>query len=325
MRELTVTSAFTTWTLDPVMAVLVVVLGVWYVRRARRADGWPLSRTLNFLGLGLGTVLAVTVTFVGAYDDTLFWPRALQVITLLAISPLFLANGAPFTLLLETMPDGPRRDRVRRVLSSRAVAVLTSPPAGTAALVVTPWLLYFTPLYELTLRNAVADEAVKVALVVIGIVYYWARLQIDPMPRSYPHMLSMGITFAEAMFDGALGLTIMLRHHPLAASYYEAVHRTWGPSIHRDQQIGGGLLWMVGDFAGMPFLVVLAIRMLRQDRAEAERVDRELDAEQERLVAAQTAEGVVVDEPEMMRPWWETDPVLSRRYGTGGRRQPPAP
>ncbi|MCP2340108.1 cytochrome c oxidase assembly protein [Actinomadura rupiterrae] len=322
MRELTVGSALASWTVDPAMLVLVVALAAWYLLSARRADGWPLSRTLNFVGLGLGSVLAVTVTFVGAYDGTLFWPRALQVITLLAVSPLFLANGAPFSLLLETMPNGPRRDRVKRVLDSRAVAVLTSPPAGTAALVVTPWLLYFSPLYELTLRNAAADEAVKIALVLIGLVYYWARLQVDPMPRSYPHVLSMGITFAEAMFDGALGLTIMLRHHPLAASYYEHVHRTWGPSVHRDQQIGGGLLWMVGDFAGMPFLVVLAIRMLRQDRVEAERVDRELDAEQERQVAERAAEGVVVDEPEMMRPWWETDPVLSRRYGTGGRRPP---
>jgi hypothetical protein len=84
-----------------------------------------------------------------------------------------------------------------------------------------------------------------------------------------------------------------------------------------DHTIGGGVLWMVGDLAGLPFLGALFVRMFRQDRTEARKIDRELDvrAAQERATALEVTGDA--GEPEMMRPWWETDPVLSKRYGTG--------
>ncbi len=309
MPELTLGRMFTEWTLDPAAAAVVLVLGGWYVRAMRKVPDWPVSRAVNFLGLGLGSVVLATMSFVGAYDDTLFWTRALQVITLLAISPLFLANGAPLTLLLTTARNP---GRVERVLKGPIARVLTFPPVGTALLVVTPWVLYFTPLYEAVLRHTAVDEAVTLGILLIGFVYFWARLQIDPLPSEYPHVVSMGITFAEAMFDGALGLTLIFMPHPLVSSYYETLHRTWGPSLRMDQVIGGGILWMVGDLAGLPFLAALFVRMFRQDRKDAERIDRELDAEAP--VNAQGLDGG----PEMMRPWWEDDPILSRRY----RREP---
>jgi cytochrome c oxidase assembly factor CtaG len=319
--DLTLVRVFTEWTLDPVIAVLVVGLGAWYVlamRRVRASGGeWPISRAVNFLGLGLGSAVLVTMSFVGVYDDTLFWVRALQVITLLAISPMFLANGAPFTLLLAALPEA-RRERAERVLRGRFARLLTFPPVGTVLLVLTPWVLYFTPLYDLLLRHAAVDALVEVAVLTIGFLYFWARLQADPMPREYPHLVSVGITFAEAIFDGALGLTLIFMTHPIAGSYYASLHRSWGPSVRMDHIIGGGVLWMTGDLAGLPFLGALFVRMFRQDQREAVTIDRELDVQ-----AAQehAAAGGAAGEPELMRPWWETDPVLSKRYGTGGSRR----
>ncbi|MDX6432976.1 MAG: hypothetical protein QOE54_5342 [Streptosporangiaceae bacterium] len=319
--ELTLARVFTEWTLDPVIVLVVIALGGWYVLAMRRvrATGaeWPISRAVNFLGLGLGSALLVTMSFVGVYDGTLFWVRALQVITLLAISPMFLANGAPFTLLLAALPED-RRARAERVFHGRFARLLTFPPAGTVLLVLTPWVLYFTPLYEVVLRNAAADALAKVTILAIGFLYFWARLQADPMPHEYPHLVSVGITFAEAIFDGALGLTLIFMTHPVAASYYESLHRPWGPSIRMDHVIGGGVLWMTGDLAGLPFLGALFVRMFRQDQNEAAKIDRELDARAAEERAASPAADGADGEPEMMRPWWETDPILSKRYGTGG-------
>jgi cytochrome c oxidase assembly factor CtaG len=319
--ELSFTTLFTQWTFDPAVALAVAVLGGWYMWamwKVRAAgEEWPAGRAVNFLGLGLGSTVLVTMSFVGVYADTLFWTRALQVITLLGISSLFLANGAPLTLLLATLPKTGRA-RAERLLRGPVARLLTFPPVGTALLVATPWVLYFTPLYESVLRHAWTDEAVKLAILAIGFLYFWARLQIDPLPREYPHVVSMGITFAEAVFDGALGLTLIFMTHPVASSYYESLHRDWGPSIRMDHVIGGGILWMVGDLAGLPFLAALFARMFRQDRKEAERIDKELDAQAAAERAARASAGAVEEEgPEMMRPWWETDPILSKRYGTG--------
>jgi cytochrome c oxidase assembly factor CtaG len=318
--ELTLVRVFTEWTFDPVIALLLILLGAWYVlamRRVRAAGGeWAVSRAVNFLGLGLGSAVLATMSFVGVYDGVLFWVRALQIITLLAITPMFLAGGAPFTLLLAALPED-RRARAERALRGRFARLLTFPPVGTVLLILTPWVLYFTPLYELVLRNGAADAAAKVAILAIGFLYFWARLQADPMPHEYPHLVSVGITFAEAIFDGALGLALIFMTHPIAASYYASLHRPWGPSVRMDHVIGGGVLWMVGDLAGLPFLGALFARMFRQDQKDAKAIDRELDAQAARERAAAPAVDGRAEEPEMMRPWWETDPVLSKRYGTG--------
>jgi hypothetical protein len=59
--------------------------------------------------------------------------------------------------------------------------------------------------------------------------------------------------------------------------------------------------------------------MFRQDQKEAKNIDRELDARAAEERAASPAVSGDAGEPEMMRPWWETDPILSKRYGTGDR------
>src|SRR5258708_3967354 len=88
---LTPSSALTGWTADLPTIGLVVVLGAGYVaavrRCARGADTpWPRSRHVAF-GVGLGLLALMGVSFVGRYADTLFWVRALQVITLLMVVP----------------------------------------------------------------------------------------------------------------------------------------------------------------------------------------------------------------------------------------------
>lgn len=308
--ELTLQRVLTSWTFDPVVFLVITALGGAYltgVRRVRsRGGSWPAGRTVLFTGLGLGSWALATMSFLGVYADTLFWARAVQVVTLLMITPLLLAHGAPLTLLSECAP------RAGRWLRGRVARVLTFPPVGAALLIATPWVLYFTPLYELVLRNGIADAVLRVALVLTGFLYFWARLQLDPVPRTYPHLLSVGFSFAEAAFDGALGITMIFMAHPLASSYYHALARPWGPSLKMDQVIGGGALWMLGDLAGLPFLAALFARMFRQDQADAAEIDRELDAQ---TAPKTTASGS--PEPEMMRPWWETDPILSKRYGTG--------
>ena len=80
----------------------VLVLGTLYVRAARRRD-WPPGRTTAFLA-GLATIVLVTCSPLAFYDRTFFWVRAVQTITLLMITPLLLAMGAPIRLLLDSFP-----------------------------------------------------------------------------------------------------------------------------------------------------------------------------------------------------------------------------
>lgn len=232
------------------------------------------------------------------YGHTLFWVRAVAVITTLMITPLLFALSAPLTLLLRTAPFA---ENLRRIGRSTAARVLTFPLVVTVALAMPLVLLYLTPLCGWTLRNPAADEPLLLVVAGCGFVYYWTRLRFDPTPREDPHVVSFAISLVEAIVDGAIGLVVWFG--PLiAADHYEALHRAWGPDLRLDQVIGAGVLWIGGDLAGLPFVVALMMRWMRAAKQEADSVDAELDAEES------PASGL----------WWENDPVLRERFTEPG-------
>ncbi|MEO7195013.1 MAG: cytochrome c oxidase assembly protein [Pseudonocardiaceae bacterium] len=309
----------TAWTLNPVALVAVAALGMVYglgVRRLHRdAVAWPAGRTWWFL-TGLGSILLVTLSAVGVYADTLFWDRAVQNITLLMITPMFLAMGAPLTLLRAVLPE-PATRAASRVLHSTAARVLAFPVVVTAALIAPLFILYLTPLYEASLRSAALGAVVDVGLVLGGFLYFWTRFRIDPTPRADPYLLTMAISVAEVVFDGVLGLTLWLG--PLIAPhYYQALHLGWGPDPRLDQTIGAGVLWIGGDLAGLPFLAAVVTRMMREDQRDAAVIDAELDTHD--------ASAEATPAPTAPRLWWEDHPELSQRFrrpGDDGPRPQP--
>ncbi|HJQ46193.1 MAG TPA: cytochrome c oxidase assembly protein [Amycolatopsis sp.] len=295
IAPLTLETVFTSWTPDIPAIIFVVLLGGAYLRAARRVD-WPRGRTTAFLS-GLTTILLLTCSFLGGYDDTLFWVRAVQVVVLLMVTPLLLALGAPLTLVLATSR---RADRLRALGRGPVARALTFPLVITVLLIVPPLALYLTPLYEATLRHGAVDEVVRLGLVLCGFGYFWTRLRVDPTPREDHHLVSFGISFTEVVVDAALGLLLWLG--PLrAAEYYHALARTWGPDLRTDQIIGAGILWIGGDLAGLPFVGVLFHRWMRDDERQAKKADRELDKADE----VGESSGAL---------WWENDPTLAERF-----------
>ena len=74
-----------------------------------RGDRWPLGRTLSFVVAGMGALFFATSSGLGAYDTTLLSVHMVQHMVLSMVVPLFLALGAPVTLMLRTLPPRPRR------------------------------------------------------------------------------------------------------------------------------------------------------------------------------------------------------------------------
>jgi cytochrome c oxidase assembly factor CtaG len=323
VAPLTATQVFTGWSFDPATATAVIVLAAIYligVRRASRVRRWPPIRTVLFIAVGLGSWAFSTMSLLGTYDTVLFWPRAIQTVLLLMVTPLFLALGMPITLLMRALPPT-AATRLRRFGRSGIAKLLTFPAVISALLLGTPFVLFFTPIFDAVLNGGAIDMLVKFWLVGVGWAYYWTRLQVDPVPHVYPVLVSMWITFAEVIFDGGLGLLLMLGHTIVGLEHYQAA-RTWGPTPSADQQMGGAAFWIIGDLSGLPFLAALFRKWVRDDEERTIEVDRELDAQETaaRLAVVAGAEpispmGTAEAEPDdgMQRPWWETDPARLRR------------
>jgi cytochrome c oxidase assembly factor CtaG len=323
--QLTFARAFSSWTLDPWSLTVIIVAGVLYlagVRRIRRdGTGWPAGRVISFCGLGLGFGVVATMSSIGVYQPVLFYIRSVQTILLLLVVPLFLALGRPLTLIIGTVPRlGPWLDAAIR---TRFARLATFPVITTFVLVLTPFLIYFTPWYAAGFRNALVAQLTQLALLAPGFVFFWTLLRVDPVPKAYPYVVALWITAAEVLGDAVLGLAVIADPGLLAASYYHALGRPWGPDLATSQVIGGGVLWIFGDIVGLPFLAAQLIQMIREDEADAKVIDAQLDAQEAAAIASDpAAPGTGADPvaaanagaPVTQRPWWESDRRFADRF-----------
>jgi cytochrome c oxidase assembly factor CtaG len=309
--ELTAARVFTSWTLDlPVLLAVLLAGGLYLagVRRLRRAgQPWAAGRLWCFYLGGLGTLVIATMSFLGVYQNVLFYIRSVQTILLLLVVPLFIALGRPLTLAIAALPRlGPRLDAL---VHSRALRLLTFPAITTLVLVVVPFVLYFSPWYAASLQHAAVREVTYLALIAPGFVFFWTFLRVDPVPREYPYLVGLWVSAGEVVGDAVLGLAVLSSQTLLAGAYYHALARPWGPSLRSDQIIGGGALWVLGDIVGLPFLAAQFIQMIREDRVEAARVDAQLDQ-----AAAAAGEAAPGEPAPGEQPWWEKDPRFADRF-----------
>ncbi|MDQ7905852.1 cytochrome c oxidase assembly protein [Phytohabitans sp. ZYX-F-186] len=282
MAPFTVSSIFTEVSVDSWIAVLLVVAAGLYlygVHRLRaRGDQWPLSRTVLFVGVGLGSIAAVTVTGVEAYDTTLVSVHMVQHMVLTMVAPIFLALGAPVTLALRVLRGAPRK-RLLAVVHSRYLRVLSFPLVAYAIFVANPFVLYFSGLYRLTLENAFVHELVHAHFILTGCLFFWPLLGLDPLPGRWPYPGRALLMILSVPFHTVLGLTIMQSTTLLGGDWYPSLGLTWADPW-TDQKVAGGILWAGGEFVSVTMIGVLVAQWFKQSEREARRIDRELDRQE---------------------------------------------
>jgi len=275
---------FTGWGMDPVLFVLLVwvtgayLYGVWVLRS--RGDAWPVGRTVAFVVAGMGTFGFATMSGLGAYDTALLSVHMVQHMLLSMVVPLFLALGAPVTLMLRTLPTRPR-GWLLALLHSRVAKVLTFAPLTLLLFVISPWALYFTGWYDASLRSDLVHEMLHVHLVLVGSLFFWPLVGVDPVPGRVAYPFRLLMVFLTLPFHAFLGVTIMGQQELIAGDWYralpEAAGLTWLPDPADDQHLAGGILWASGDLVGLAFLAVLFTQWVRSSMREATREDRRLD------------------------------------------------
>lgn len=287
----TVATLVTGARLDSWLAAGLLLAGALYLygthRLRVRGDRWPVGRTIAFLGPGLGTLALVTVSGIGGYDTTLLSVHMLQHMALSMVAPIFLALGAPVTLALRTLPARPRRTLLA-VLHSKAAAVLANPLVAFGIFVANPFALYFTSLYEQTLRHEWLHELMHAHFIATGCLFFWPLLGRDPLPGRWPYPARALLMLLSVPFHTVLGLTIMQQKTLLGGDWYPSLNLSW-MDPWADQVTAGGVLWAGGELVSVTMLAVLVVQWIKQSRQEAARIDRQLDREEAAQAAVDSA------------------------------------
>ena len=244
---------------DPLGASVVVLGAVGYavgVRRlADRGRAWPVGRSAAFAA-ALVAFSVATLSGLAAYDTVQFSAHVAQHLLLGMIVPVLLVIARPVTLILQA---GSRATQVTtlRVLHHPVVAFLTQPIVAFVAFVSTVWLLYFTPLYDLSTRNDAVHLGLHVHFVVVGVLFYGAVLATDPRPHAAPPATRVGLAFLALPAHAFLGIALLAGTAIIGPAAHLVGRRPWQGDALADQRLAAGLLLSVGEIVGL--VVVLAI------------------------------------------------------------------
>jgi cytochrome c oxidase assembly factor CtaG len=266
------------WALDPLFAVAVfagVLYAVGVRRLAERGRRWAAGRSFAF-GSGLLVIVVATQSGLAEYDRTLFSLHVVQHVLLGMIGPLLLVLGAPVTLALQASRR-PAQERLLKILHSRPLVVITHPAIVWVLFGGTLVVLYFSGLYELSLRNDAVHALVHVHFVVIGFLFMGYVVGIDAFASGFGYGARLLYVLVLLPFHAFIGVALLGSDRVLASGWYSHVVRPWGPSALDDQRLGAGILWAAGEVVGVVALGIVLYQWMRHEEREGARLDRQLD------------------------------------------------
>lgn len=272
-------SLVTDWSLDVSFPVVIAAAALYVVGERRlhaRGRTWPGGRTAAFLS-GLAVILVATESEVAAYDRVLFSLHIVQHILLGMVAPLLLVLGAPVTLALQASPRTQQR-RILRVLRSAPVRALTHPLTAWLLFGTSIVTLYFTSLYELSLRNGWFHVATHAYFVLAGCLFLAHVVGLDPIPHAMGYGARLLYVVVLLPFHTFVGVALLTMNTVIASGWYSRVERRWGASPLADQRTGAGLLWISGELFGLLCIGIVVYQWMSAEERAAARHDRHLDA-----------------------------------------------
>lgn len=293
------------WRIEVVFAPLCLILAAAYlagVRQLRRSGTpWPPGRTASWLA-GCLVLLVATSSGLGRYAPAMFSVQAATHMLIGMLAPILFALGAPLTLAAASLrPAGDAlpgpAEWLAAVRASTLVRGVTHPLWCSTVFVGAPFLLYFTSAFDLTVRFHWAHLAMDAIFLVIGYLFVWMVIGVDPLPRPVPNLMRIGLLLAvmpaDIIFAAAiLGTRRIIGDGNAGANLYTALALPWVHSLAADQRLGAYLALAIGEAAVLLTLVVLVLRWRPAERDSDEADYRPLiEALRRRDMGSAGAEG----------------------------------
>ena len=306
----------TVWRIDWLwfgVSVLAVALYLVGVRRMRaRGDSWPVLRTIGWV-LGWAVFVWATCGAPGIYGSVLFSVHMLMHMTVSMSAPILMVLAAPVTLALRTLTPrhdntlGPR-ELLLGLVHSRYLAVIGNPIVAAAIFFGSLVIFYFSPLFELALRTHTGHVLMTLHFLLAGYLFVWVLVGIDPGPKRWPPSLRLIILFVTISFHAFFGVALTTGTALLAPGFYRNLDLPWAVDLLADQRNGGAVAWGVGELPTLILALLVTLAWVRSDAAEAKRMDRQADRDDDADLKAYNAHLA----------------SISQRSGTTGPASPPS-
>ncbi|MGI8416508.1 MAG: cytochrome c oxidase assembly protein [Nakamurella sp.] len=294
----TIGRLLTAWRFDLIfgtaslVAIGLYLYGVWRLRG--RGIQWPLRRTIPWV-LGCVLVLVATSSGFGRYAVAQFSIHMMTHMVLGMVAPILLVLGGPVTLAMRVLPAAGKSDApgIRELL----VRMVHSPIAkfATHPLIVLPlfvgsfFAVYFTGLFAVLMSNHLGHVIMSLHFLLVGYLYYWVIIGVDPAPRRLQPLVKLGLLLAALPFHAFFGLTLMQGNTPLAGPYYRSLALPWVTNLAADAHLGGAIAWGATELPIIIVVIALLAQWSSSDAREAARTDKVTNTRAERDLDAYNA------------------------------------
>ena len=294
------------WSFNPVVTLVLVVLGVAYIAlwisARRRGVAWPWWRAAPFIVVGLGSVAVCTMSSLAAYSHIVLPALAAQLTLLIAIAPYCLGLGDPVGLLRAGLPERGAAP-LERILAGRVARTLTFPAVAGVLSLVVMMVVLFSGLLSAALASQATMDGVYLLVLVTGCLFALPLMGGDEvLPEWCTGPFRLLFAVIDGILDAIPGLAVLATSAALAGGYYAKVAApSWVGDPMHSQHIAGAVMIAVSEVVALPLVVTLffawALSETRRDAASA-RSEAAVPVERKSTAVA---------EPVLERPWWETE------------------
>ena len=102
------------------------------------------------------------------------------------------------------------------------------------------YALYFSGLFDEALYQHWAHVGMNLHFLLVGLLFFWPLVGVDPSPRRWPPAARLGIVFASVPFHAFFGVALMSDNTVIGGAFYRALALPWVTDPLADQKLGGG-------------------------------------------------------------------------------------
>ena len=250
---------FSSWHLMPeaVLPVLLAALAYWRISRAR-ANALPRASHLTFY-LGLLSVVAVTITPIGANATQLFWCHMIQHMVLMMVTGPLLVLG---TVDLIRPPSQWRSQRLAAIWEYATNPWFTW--FAYAALIIG---VHFTQLHEILMGQIWVHRLVEIpAYLIVAYLFYFNILDRNNPKRRISPAIAIFMLFFMMVPETLTGFFIYASPHSLYQDMFTL----------NDQRLGGALMWSGSMIIDAIWLAIAVSDWLKDDERRSREIDEEI-------------------------------------------------